>query len=188
MKDETWAQMTVPPAHEVRSAFGALLGGVSRQWRYLVDARLKDFGLTDATWRPLLHVSKFEAAPRQKDLAESLGIEGPSLVRLLDALERDGFIVRRVTADRRTKAIHLTPRGEKLGRKIETVVAAVREEILAGISDRELASAFIVLETVQRSIVAGSAASPRSPRPRQRDERPSKSPATVQSSGAAARR
>src|SRR5262245_58110 len=157
--------MTVPRAHDVRSMFGYTLGRVSRQWRYLVDARLKTFGLTEATWRPLRHVARFEAPPRQKDLAESLGIEGPSLVRLLDALERDGFIVRRGTTDRRTKAIHLTPRGEKLGRKIDTVVAGVREEVLAGISDAELGAAFLVLETIQRSIAAKTgAAKPARPR------------------------
>jgi MarR family transcriptional regulator, transcriptional regulator for hemolysin len=157
--------VTAPPAQDVRSAFAATLGKASRQWRYLVDSRLKAFGLTEATWRPLLHVSKFASAPRQKDLAESLGIEGPSLVRLLDALERDGFIVRRGTTDRRTKAIHLTPRGEKLGRKIDTVVAGVREEVLAGISDAELGAAFVVLETIQRSIAARTgAAKPVRPR------------------------
>lgn len=157
--------MTAPPVQDMRSAFAATLGKASRQWRYLVDSRLKAFGLTEATWRPLLHVSKFASAPRQKDLAESLGIEGPSLVRLLDALERDGFIVRRGTADRRTKAIHLTPRGERLGRKIDTVVAGVREEVLAGISDAELGAAFLVLESIQRSIAAKTgAAKPVRPR------------------------
>jgi len=169
--------MTLPRGHDVRSNFGAKLGRVSRQWRYLVDARLKGFGLTEATWRPLRHLARFDAPPRQKDLAESLGIEGPSLVRLLDALERDGFIVRRGTDDRRTKTIHLTPHGEKLGRKIETVAAAVREEILNGISDQELAAAFQVLETIQRSIEAkGLSAAARSRRRTERAAAQSSSP------------
>jgi DNA-binding MarR family transcriptional regulator len=90
------------------------LGQVARRWRALIDTRLKVFGLTDATWRPLLHLSKLPAPPRQTDLADSLGIEGPSLVRLLDTLERDGYIVRCADSDRRTKTIRQV--GERAAR------------------------------------------------------------------------
>jgi MarR family transcriptional regulator for hemolysin len=140
-----------------RAVFGALIGQVARRWRALVDARLKEFGLTEATWRPLLHLSKFSAPPRQTDLAESLSIEGPSLVRLLDTLERDGYILRCADSDRRTKTIRLTPRGETLQRKIAAVVADTRNQVLAGVADRRLAAATEVLEQVQQSIQALSA-------------------------------
>jgi MarR family transcriptional regulator for hemolysin len=130
------------------------LGQVARRWRALVDTRLKVFGLTDATWRPLLHLSKLPGPPRQTDLAESLGIEGPSLVRLLDTLERDGYIVRCADSDRRTKTIRLTPRGETLQRKIEAVVAETRDQLLGGVPDSRLVAAIRVLDDVQRSIEA----------------------------------
>jgi MarR family transcriptional regulator, transcriptional regulator for hemolysin len=151
-----------------RAVFGALIGQVARRWRALVDARLKEYGLTEATWRPLLHLSKFPAPPRQTDLAESLSIEGPSLVRLLDTLERDGYILRCADSDRRTKTIRLTPRGETLQRKIAAVVAVTRDQVLAGVADRRLAAATEVLEEVQRSIlVLGEAGTP-SRRPRRK--------------------
>jgi len=114
--------------------------------------RLKEYGLTEATWRPLLHLSKFEAPPRQTDLAESLSIEGPSLVRLLDTLERDGYVLRCADADRRTKTVRLTARGETLQRKIAAVVAETRGQVLADVSERQLAVAIEVLEEVQRAI------------------------------------
>jgi MarR family transcriptional regulator for hemolysin len=50
--------------------------------------------MTEATWRPLVYVARLGAGVRQKELAIALGIEGPSLVRLLDGLER-----RRLIAD-----------------------------------------------------------------------------------------
>jgi MarR family transcriptional regulator for hemolysin len=146
-----------PSGTDLQAAFGAQVGQVARRWRALVDARLKEFGLTEATWRPLLHLSKFAAPPRQTDLAESLSIEGPSLVRLLDTLERDGYILRCADSDRRTKTIRLTPRGETLQRKIAAVVADTRKQVLAGVADRRLAAAAQVLEEVQRSIQALSA-------------------------------
>lgn len=141
-----------PSDLDLRTVFGTLVGQVPRRWRALIDARLKEYGLTEATWRPLLHVSKFEAPPRQTDLAESLAIEGPSLVRLLDTLERDGYILRCTDSDRRTKTIRLTARGESLQRRIATVVDETRDQVLAGVAPRQLAAAIDVLEQVQRSI------------------------------------
>jgi len=141
-----------PSGSDLRAVFGALVGQVARRWRALVDMRLKEYGLTEATWRPLLHLSKFEAPPRQTDLAESLSIEGPSLVRLLDTLERDGYILRCADSDRRTKTIRLTARGETLQRKIEAVVAETRDEVLAGVSERQLSAAIEVLEEAQRAV------------------------------------
>ena len=149
-----------PSGADLRAAFGALIGQVARRWRALVDLRLKKYGLTEATWRPLLHLSKFETPPRQTDLAESLSIEGPSLVRLLDTLERDGYILRCADSDRRTKTIRLTPRGETLQRKIAAVVAETRDQVLDGVADRELAAATEVLEQVQRAVRALGEASP----------------------------
>jgi MarR family transcriptional regulator for hemolysin len=157
-----------PSGADPRAAFGALVGQVARRWRALVDVRLKEYGLTEATWRPLLHLSKFEEAPRQTDLAESLSIEGPSLVRLLDTLERDGYILRCADSDRRTKTIRLTPRGETLQHKIAAVVAETRDQILAGVADRRLAAATEVLEDVQRSIQALGEAGGSMRRPRQK--------------------
>jgi MarR family transcriptional regulator, transcriptional regulator for hemolysin len=160
----------VPPSSaDLRAAFGALVGQVARRWRALVDVRLKEYGLTEATWRPLLHLSKFEAPPRQTDLAESLSIEGPSLVRLLDTLERDGYILRCADSDRRTKTIRLTARGETLQRKIAAVVDETRDQVLAGVADRQLAAATEVLEEVQRAIRALGEASPSKRRPRRKD-------------------
>jgi MarR family transcriptional regulator, transcriptional regulator for hemolysin len=158
-----------PSGSDLRAAFGALIGQVARRWRALVDARLKEYKLTEATWRPLLHLSKFDAPPRQTDLAESLSIEGPSLVRLLDTLERDGYILRCADSDRRTKTIRLTPRGQTLQRKIAAVVAETRDQVLAGVADRRLAAAIDVLEEVQRSIHGLSATGAPRRRPRRKD-------------------
>ncbi|UPG70899.1 hypothetical protein MVG78_09605 [Roseomonas gilardii subsp. gilardii] len=49
---------------------------------------MRRLGLSDGTWRPLLYLGRMGGGIRQTDLAGALGIEGASLVRLLDALER----------------------------------------------------------------------------------------------------
>src|SRR5512147_3215499 len=91
------------------------LAYLTRRWRKVLDAEFQSSGLTDATWRPLLHLHILGKNIRQKDLASSLGIEGPSLVRLIDTLVTKGFIERTEDVkDRRAKLLRLTPEGLKL--------------------------------------------------------------------------
>src|SRR5215469_9761990 len=89
-----------------RDGFGSLIARAARQWRRAVDRRLQPFGLTEATWLPLIYLARAQAPMRQKDLAAALGLDGSSVVRLLDALEASGLIERHeVGADRRAKII-----------------------------------------------------------------------------------
>ena len=139
------------PATSGRNAFGALLGRTYRQWRRAADLRLQPFDLTEATWLPLLRIARAPAPPRQKDLAAALFVDGSSVVRLLDNLEQAGLIQRREgETDRRAKTIHLTPRGRAIADRAETVARRVRQDALAGLSDRDIETTIRVLERICR--------------------------------------
>src|ERR1700722_20905977 len=97
--------------NEIRAPFGAIVSQTARRWRRAVDRRLQPFGLTEATWLPLLRVARAPAAMRQKDLAASLSLDSSSVVGLLDALEEAGFVERREDSDRRAKAVVLAGGG-----------------------------------------------------------------------------
>ena len=89
--------------------FGLLLGETARAWRTRLDQRLRPLGLSQAKWLVLLHLNLAKADLTQRELSARLGIEGPSLVRLLDRMEADGWVERRVSpSDRRAKTVHPT--------------------------------------------------------------------------------
>jgi MarR family transcriptional regulator for hemolysin len=141
------------PRREVRAAFGATVAQAARLWRRVVDHRMRPFGLTEATWLPLLHLARGPTAMRQKDLAASLSLDSSSVVRLLDALEAAGLIERREDgADRRAKAIVLTQLGRATVAKVERVADQVRGDALVGLSDHELATAARVLDHICRTL------------------------------------
>ena len=50
------------PAKDARARFAPLVANVAREWRRAVDARLQVYGLTEATWLPLLRIARSEAA------------------------------------------------------------------------------------------------------------------------------
>lgn len=132
-----------------RDGFGSLVARAARHWRRAVDRRLQPFGLTEATWLPLIYVARAAAPMRQKDLAAALVLDGSSVVRLLDALEKSGHIERREEgADRRAKTINLTARGWSIIEQVEAASREVRNATLHGLKDDELTVATRVLELV----------------------------------------
>src|SRR3954467_8499796 len=96
-------------------------------------------GLTEATWRPLIYLRALGDGVRQKELATAISIEGPSLVRLLDSLERRGFIERREDEnDRRARGIHLTHAGRDLAVRAAKIGAAFQSRLLARVPPADL--------------------------------------------------
>ncbi len=137
--------MSAGPDSE-KANFGRVLSQVARQWRRAVDLRLQPYGLTEATWLPLLRVSRAPEPMRQKDLAASLGLDNSSVVRVLDSLQTAGLIERREgDSDRRAKAIFLTEAGHATVAQVEAVARQVREEVFAGMNHAHVAIAFQVL-------------------------------------------
>ena len=138
--------------------FGFQISRIARRLRQAVDMELRTFGLTEATWRPLVYVARLGAGVRQKELAIALGIEGPSLVRLLDGLERRGLIERREDGtDRRARGIHLTATGRALQRRVAKVSGAVQRRVLAEVAPADLAAcdrAFALIERALDEVVS----------------------------------
>lgn len=119
---------------------GINLGRASRLMRTRLDERLGSLGLTQAKWLILMYLSRNNGCMPQKDLTESIGVEGPTVVRVLDGLERLGLIERRDRlADRRTKDVCLTENAAPLLGDIRAITEGFRREIWEGIDDEDIA-------------------------------------------------
>lgn len=122
-----------------REDIGFLLNEATHFWRIELDRRLEPTGLSQATWRALFHLDRLGDGLTQRALAESIGIEGPSLVRLLDHLEKAELVERRASAtDRRCNLLFLTPEGHNRVTEIKVTAAEVRQALLAGLSDEQI--------------------------------------------------
>lgn len=152
----------MPPASkDARARFAPLVAHVAREWRRAVDGRLQVYGLTEATWLPLLRIARSEAPMRQNELAASLSLDGSSVVRLLDALENSGLIERCAdVADRRAKSLVLTARGRRTVDKVERVSQAIRDVVLSEVTDGDLARILALLETVRDRLLSLGEARP----------------------------
>lgn len=141
--------MSKPIDPAAAAEFGYQLAFAARRWRRELDEALAGFGLTDASWRPLVHLGRLGEGARQNDLARSLGIEGPSLVRLLDRLAAAGFLERREDpSDRRAKTLHLTDEGRRLVARLRAVVSDACVDLLGDIDEQDFAACMRVFERI----------------------------------------
>ena len=133
----------------IRENVGITISRTARTWRTKLDERLSHLGLTQARWLVLIHLSRMGGEAPQKELAFIVGVEGPTLVRVLDGLERMGLVQRMgVEGDRRARRVCLTPKADNVISDIMRIGLKLRGEALAGISDAELESFFRVLEII----------------------------------------
>ena len=140
---------------DAQARFAPLVAHVAREWRRAVDGRLQVYGLTEATWLPLLRIARSETPMRQNELAASLSLDGSSVVRLLDALENSGLIERcEDPADRRAKSLALTVRGRRTVDQVERVSGEVRDAVFGKVSDEDLSRMLRLLETVRDRLLS----------------------------------
>jgi MarR family transcriptional regulator for hemolysin len=114
--------------------FTAQLVLVARRWRSLLDEHLRRIDQSSARMEALSAILASPPLSAQVDIAKRLRIEGPTLTRMLDTLEKDGLVERLADpTDRRTNKLRLTPAGEKALDDIFEVVNVLRARLVEGV-------------------------------------------------------
>ncbi|PAV25518.1 MarR family transcriptional regulator for hemolysin [Tamilnaduibacter salinus] len=133
----------------MRDQFPFAVARVTRRWRKMLDERLKNLGVTQARWSTMFYLERGGEGLTQRELANLMAIENPTLVRLLDSLEKQGLIERRPCEhDRRARRLFLTDEGHRFMNDMNTRAQAMREEMLDGIPDEKIAVALEVFEGI----------------------------------------
>ncbi|CAM2145057.1 MarR family transcriptional regulator, transcriptional regulator for hemolysin [Pararobbsia alpina] len=140
----------MPNIHDLRRSVTGRLVRVARQWRRVSHHVISGYGVSEACATPLLMIGRLGEGVRQGTLAEYVGIEGPSLVRLLDQLCSAGLARREEDpADGRAKTIWLTDAGRAVCEKIEDALISLRAEKLKGINASDLAATLRVFKAIE---------------------------------------
>ena len=132
-----------------RYRFSLLLHETARSWRHHLDRRLRHLGLSQSQWLVLLKLPP--EGSTQKKLAEAVGVEGPTMVGLLDRLERKGWIERCAsTDDRRNKRVKPTPKALEARAAVQELATALREDILSGFDEARVQQCAETLIAIRR--------------------------------------
>lgn len=128
-----------------------------RQWRKMARRAAARHGVSEAAASPLIWIARMGENVRQTALAEAVGIEGASLVRLLDDLGSAGLVVREPDpADRRANNLTLTDAGRRAVAEIETELDGMRRAVFAAHAPAEIETALRVLQSIKSAAAADS--------------------------------
>jgi len=129
-----------------------LVARLARIRRRVADQRLAEYDLSEATAQPLLILAREDQPVGQGVLAEEMGIEGPSLVRLIDLLQAEGLVSRSEhPTDRRVKVLALTALRRTKASESDRILRELSAEIFDDVSRLKLATVVEVLSQVERS-------------------------------------
>ncbi|WDS35294.1 MarR family transcriptional regulator [Pseudoxanthomonas sp.] len=145
--------MPTPDHLRFQLSSGLILAG--RQWQKVVDNALAGQGISNAMTMPLLMIGRSGGGIRQVELAQLIGVEGPSLVRILDKLATAGLVRRECDAnDRRANLLWLTEAGEVLLQQLETQLADLRRATFGALSAQEMDTILRLYQIVEEAAKA----------------------------------
>ncbi|WP_413738724.1 MarR family winged helix-turn-helix transcriptional regulator [Sodalis sp. RH21] len=129
--------------------FSKLLHLTSRALRMAIDRRLKYLGLSQASWVAVAAIASAQAPLSQSELAQLLGVEGATIVSMVDRLVKLDLVQRVPTlADRRKKLLLVTAEGKALYEKVRSEADAIGKEILENIAEQDMQIAMQVLSKI----------------------------------------
>jgi MarR family transcriptional regulator, transcriptional regulator for hemolysin len=138
------------PSHEEPLPRAVVLTG--KAIREYFEAALTREGATLATWIVLVGIDR-GGWDNQRNLAKDLRIEGATLTRHLDRMERDGLIVRtRDPADRRQIRAELTAEGRELHGRLKAVAQTAGGHAVRGLSDDDQANLRRILVRIRTNV------------------------------------
>lgn len=131
--------MSIMRKLDLSDSIGVLIALASKSQERLAEVEMKrQLDLTPAQWKVILALNMTDGLT-QKELAEKIYIDGSTLVPVIDKMEQNGLVERKVDSkDRRINRIFLTKKSESTIDSITLIVLQLRKIIYNGISENEI--------------------------------------------------
>jgi len=127
----------------------------SRAYRAGADKVAADYGLSEATGLPVLLIGRLGGnGVRPGVLADALGLEPSSLVRVIDQLIEAGLLLRHDDpVDRRARILSLTDAGKQTASLMENALIPFRQKVFGAFAPEDVAACLRVLAGLPEAIL-----------------------------------
>jgi len=123
-----------------------------RSFARALEGRLHKTGVTPAQFFALAHLMAIGTMP-QSELAAHLSTTPVTVVKLIDRMERDGWVERRLSAeDRRVKLIVPTSQAKAIWNELTVHARAIVKQAHAGISKKEIEIVKKTLSKIRKNL------------------------------------
>ncbi len=142
--------------HSIRDNVGYTLAKVCRAHRASVGELLAEVGLHVGQEMVLIELWEQDGL-RGGELAARLGVEPPTVTRMLQRLEGCGLVGRRPDPeDARSFRVHLTDKGRSLEGPVTCCWEEAEDRVLKGLDGDERQTLHQLLKKVRSNLVSGS--------------------------------
>jgi len=125
---------------QLETQTGVLIKKAARLFEQIANRDLGELEVTYAQTTILIRLWE-QDGQNQMELAKSASLKQPTVVRLLDRMERDELLTRvRNTEDRRVFNFFLTAKAKKACQKLEGFSRAMNEIATKGLTQKEVAT------------------------------------------------
>jgi MarR family transcriptional regulator for hemolysin len=129
-----------------------LVGRTAAALRHQLEVRMAEHGASFPEFL-ILHVVVTQPGLSQRDLADQVGVERPTMSHHLDRMESEALVERRRDpTDRRILRIHPTPAARRRLAKLDAIVEALEQHLHDQLSERETKVLHRALERIAASV------------------------------------
>src|ERR687884_142443 len=125
--------------YDFENSIGFIVNRTAKSFLKALDLELhQKVGVTVGQWKVIVMLVK-QNGLTQKEIAEKLGLEGPTLIPIIDKMEKEGLIMRKVDpSDRRNNRIYRTEKADALWGRMMECTSKIRQVALKDISEEDI--------------------------------------------------
>ncbi|TRZ78861.1 MAG: MarR family transcriptional regulator [Nitrosopumilales archaeon] len=134
--------------YDFENSVGFIVNSTAKSFQRSLDVELRrNVGVTLSQWR-VVGALVLQPGLTQKEIADKVGIEGATLVPVIDKMEKDGLLKRKPDlTDRRANRIYLTSKADSLWESMAECALKIRRSSTKNISDDNIQ---ITLDTLRK--------------------------------------
>ena len=141
--------------YDFENSVGFVVNNTAKSFQRSLDIELRrNVGVTLNQWR-VIGALVLKPGLTQKEIADKMGIEGATLVPVIDKMEKGGLLKRKTDlTDRRANRIYLTPKADSLWESMTECALKIRRSSTRNISDADIQITLDTLRKISKNLTA----------------------------------
>lgn len=143
--------------YDFENSMGFVVNTTAKAFQRSFDIELRrNVGVSLSQWR-VVGTLVIQPGLTQKEIADKVGIEGATLVPIIDKMEKEGLLKRKLdSSDRRINRIYLTPKADSLWESMIECALRIRKSSAKNISESDIQTTLETLQKISKNLTAFS--------------------------------
>ncbi len=138
---------------DYEDTIGFVVYSASKMMQKAFDLELRNRIGINLVQSKVIFALNIQSGPTQRELADKIGVESPTLVPIIDKMEQDGYVKRKPDAkDRRIKRIYATSKADSLWDSMVECAAQIKKTSVKDLSENEIKSALKVVKKITENL------------------------------------